>query len=161
MIDQRSIYMYTSDNTHSSAYIDDLSCNRISVEQQLADVGSAHIVSVPAGAKIFIDYIGDTGLVTPVTIPNIPVGVHTYKLTYPEYTDVDGLLFIELNKTYELSVIMERIPGYFDPTKLILYSLAAGIFMLYLSQSGKGKKWPIEYEKHEETLGEREIEEEA
>lgn len=111
--------------------IEDLSCHYITSQ---IDVGSAHIVSIPTGAKIFIDYIGDTGLVTPAVIPDIPTGVHTYRLTYPGYTDVDGLLFINVNETYEVSVIMEiSIPGYINPATVIAYIVIGGV-LVYLSQ---------------------------
>ena len=124
--------MYNQDFSNINPYINDLSCNHITVEQ--LQTGSARIVSIPAGAKIFIDYIGDTGLITPATVPNISVGVHAYKLTYPGYNDIDGLLFININETYELTISMERVLGYFDPTQLVLYTLTASLLMVYFSQ---------------------------
>jgi hypothetical protein len=46
--------------------------------------GSLYIISNPIGAKIYIDNI-DTGYTTPYTVPNIPAGAHTYKLTLSGY----------------------------------------------------------------------------
>lgn len=138
MAGQQSIYKHSSE-MYEIPSIYDLSCHGITIQQPI-EVGSAHIVSVPAGAKIFIDYKGDIGLVTPTLIPNIPVGVHTYKLTYPGYIDVDGILFIEYNKIYELSIIMEISPGYFDPTKLIIFTLVAGVLIANIFQREKEDK---------------------
>lgn len=108
-------------------YIEDLSCNYISIQQPPTEVGSAHIVSVPTGAKIFIDNIEYTGSVTPITISNISSGTHSYKLTYPGYTDVDGILFIKTGETYELSVIMEKCLAPSVQSNALLY---LGLFVI-------------------------------
>jgi hypothetical protein len=150
------IYVHTSDGTHIRHYVDsvnwepitmtgsqsaiinsleaieDLSCHHITAKT--LDIGSAHIVSVPTGAKIYIGDINYTGN-TPALI-DMPVGPHTYKLSYPGYAEIDGILFIELNTIYELSVIMEKM-SWFDPTLLLL---GAGVFMVWMS--GRKNKEP-------------------
>jgi hypothetical protein len=161
---QNIIFVHTSDGMHIRNYIDsnnweilnpnmdsmvwnniieDLSCHHITAKS--LDVGIAHIVSVPFGAKIFIGDINYIGT-TPATITDIPVGPHPYKLSYTGYSDVDGILFIESGKTYELSVVMEKVVTGLD-SSLLLYLFGAGTFMLLFYGSRKEKK--VKYEKEE------------
>lgn len=90
-----------------SLYINDLTCNSITI-QQAQDVGSAYIVSIPSGAKIYIDNIEQIGVTTPATINNIPSipSEHTYKLVKPGYMDAEGLLFITAGEIYNVTVTM-------------------------------------------------------
>lgn len=113
--------------------LEDLSCNHISIQQPPTEVGSAHIVSVPTGAKIFIDNI-DFQQTTPAIISNISSGTHTYKLTYPGYTDVDGILFIKTGETYEISAIMEKCSIPSQSNALLYLGLFAVGFMLLSSR---------------------------
>lgn len=68
--------------------------------------GSISIMTSPSGAKIFID--GQERLETTPAFIDIPVGTHTYKLTYPGHIDEDGLIFIEEGKTYDIFLIMKQ-----------------------------------------------------
>ena len=87
MLDQQT-YMYPQDSMYTipslfSQHINDLSCNNITI-QQTQDVGSAYIVSVPSGAKIYIDNVEQAVVITPARIDNIPSipTEHTYLYQY-------------------------------------------------------------------------------
>ena len=88
ILDQQ-IYMYSPDSipytipSLFSQHINDLSCNNITI-QQTQDVGSAYIVSVPSGAKIYIDNVEQAVVITPARIDNIPSipTEHTYLYQY-------------------------------------------------------------------------------
>ena len=124
--------MYPSDSTYISfpfsKSINDLSCNNITI-QQVQDVGSAYIVSIPSGAKIYIDNIEQVGLTTPATVNNIPsITEHIYKLTKSGYIDVEGILFITTGQTYNVTVTLCKSSSNILP---ILTGLAfAGIFLV-------------------------------
>ena len=135
MIAQQPIYIHSTNGMYTlspliSPYINDLSCNSITI-QQAQDVGSAYIVSIPSGAKIYIDNVEQVGIVTPATINNIPSTPyeHTYKLVKPGYMDAEGLLFIITGQIYNTTVTMCKIPS--DNMMPLLLGLAlAGSFII-------------------------------
>ncbi len=116
MIDQQPIYIHSTNGMYTlpsiSPYINDLSCNNITI-QHVQDTGPAYIVSIPSGAKIYIDSVEQVGIITPATINNIPSTPyeHTYKLVKSGYMDAEGLLFITTGETYNTTVTMFEIPG--------------------------------------------------
>lgn len=69
--------------------------------------GSVSIVTIPSGATVFIDDIEQTST-TPALIEDIPVGVHTYRLTLAGYIDIIGVMYIEPDKTYNVFTTMEQ-----------------------------------------------------
>jgi len=145
MTDQQ-LYIHSPSGMHiiqPILSIEDLSCNHITVQPPV-EVGSAHIVSVPTGAKIFIDNIEYTGLITPTTISDIPIGTYTYKLTYPGYTDVNGILFIKTGETYDISTTMEKYSVPSQSNALLYLGLFAVGFMLLSSR--KKESTEIDYE---------------
>ena len=122
--------------------INDLSCNNITI-QQAQDVGSAHIVSIPSGAKIYIDNIEQVaGLVTPATVNNIPSipTEHTYKLIKPGYIDTEGVLFITTGQTYNVTVMLCKPPSNILP---ILMGLAFTGILLTMIRKDKYKRIEI------------------
>lgn len=142
MSNQECIYIHSSNGMYIRPFIDDLSCNNITI-QQPDEVGSVNIESVPPGAKIYIDEILQLDS-TPIIIDNIPsspTGVaHRYKLTYPGYIDTEGYIFIRTGDTDRLSVIMERIAGApSDMGKILMLMLGIGTFLFFLSERDKGK----------------------
>lgn len=109
-------------------YVNDLSCNNITI-QHTQNVGSAYIVSIPSGAKIYIDNIEQVGLVTPAMvnkIPSIPTA-HTYKLTRPGYMDMEGILFIITGETYNVTVMLCKPPT--DILPILVGFVLTGIFL--------------------------------
>lgn len=72
------------------------------------NMGLANFASSPAGARIYIDG-NDTGYATPGTVPNIPAGPHTYKLTLPRYKDATGTFNIVAEWTTYVPVIGQEI----------------------------------------------------
>lgn len=112
----QKIHIHSSNGMYTSpyipSYINDLACNSVTV-QQTQGVGSAYIVSIPSGAKIYIDNVEQVGITTPATINNIPStpSEHTYKLIKPGYIDSEGLLFITTGQTYNVVATIYNIPS--------------------------------------------------
>ncbi len=149
MIDQQPIYIHSTNGMYElpsiytlssiPSYINDLSCNSITI-QQVQDVGSAYIVSVPSRAKIYIDNVEQVGITTPATINNIPSTPyeHTYKLVKPGYMDAEGLLFITTGQTYNTTVTMCKTPS--DNMWPLLLGLAfAGSFIIMMIENQRKK----------------------
>lgn len=143
MIDQQPIYIHSTNGMYTlapiSPYINDLSCNSITI-QQVQNVGSAYIVSIPSGAKIYIDNVEQVGIVTPATINNIPSTPyeHTYKLVKSGYMDAEGLLFITTGDTYNTTVTMCKTPS--DNMMPLLLGLAlAGSFIIMMIENQRKK----------------------
>jgi hypothetical protein len=67
-----------------------------------SSTGSINLVSVPAGAEIFLDN-SDQQHVTPFTINNIPVGTHSYRLKLANYPDITGTVPVLANQTAQVS----------------------------------------------------------
>jgi hypothetical protein len=109
--------------------IQDLACNNINIQPTPTDTGSVQIISIPELAQIFIDGV-EQDLKTPAIIENIPSGLHTYKLVYPGYVDIEGIMTIETGETYELFLVMEKEPSPYS-NALILTGLAImGVMIL-------------------------------
>lgn len=142
MPEQEYLYIHSSNGMYIRPFIDDLSCNNITI-QQPSEVGSVSIESVPPGAKIFIGGVDQIGRFTPIVIdlPSSPTGIaYRYKLTYPGYVDAEGEFFIITGETYRLSVIMEIITGApSDICKLLIFALGIGAFMFFLSKKDRYK----------------------
>lgn len=143
MIDQQPVYIHSANGMYTlpfiSPYINDLACNSVTI-QQAQNVGSAYIVSIPSGAKIYIDNIEQVGITTPATINNIPSTPyeHTYKLVKSGYIDAEELLFITAGQTYNVTVTMCKTPG--DNTWPLLLGLAfAGSFLIMMIESQRKK----------------------
>lgn len=143
MTDQQPVYIHSTNGMYTlpfiSPYINDLTCNSITI-QQVQDVGSAYIVSVPSGAKIYIDNVEQVGITTPATINNIPSTPyeHTYKLVKHGYIDIEGLLFITTGQRYNMTVTMCNIPS--DNMWPLLLGLAfAGSFIIMMIENQRKK----------------------
>lgn len=137
-LSQRPIYVHTTDGMHIRSLIEDLSCNNIIVGQA-PETGSAYIVSIPNGAKIYIDNIEQAGVTTPATINNIPSAPfeHTYKLVKSGYVDIEGLLFITTGQTYNVTVTMCKASG--DGWPLLIGVVAIGMLLSRGNKEEKGK----------------------
>ncbi len=141
-IDQ--IYIHSSNGMYKlpyiQSYINDLACNSITIQAQ--DVGSAHIVSIPDGAKVYIDGIEQVGVTTPATINNIPSVPfeYTYKLIKPGYIDSEGSLFITAGQTYNVTVTMCKISSDLWPLLLGLAFTGSIILMMIEKESKKDKE---------------------
>lgn len=99
--------------------------------QQLT--GSLSIVSVPGGAKIFID--GDEQIYTTPSIIGLPVGQHTYRLSYSGYIDVEGIVHITEEQYQDLFFTMQKSTIVGD---ILMYgfiaSISAGITLYLLTR---------------------------
>lgn len=136
MIDQQPLYIHSANGMYT---INDLACNSVTI-QQVQDVGSAYIVSVPSGAKIYIDNVEQVGITTPATINNIPSTPyeHTYRLVKHGYIDIEGLLFITTGQTYNMTVTMCNTPS--DNMWPLLLGLAfAGSFIIMMIENQRKK----------------------
>lgn len=95
--------------------------------------GLLSIVSIPGGAKIFID--GEEQIDTTPTIIELPVGQHAYRLSYPDYIDVEGIVTIIEGQTSDLFVAMQESLMIRD---VIIYgfiaSFTAGIALYLLTK---------------------------
>lgn len=143
MPEQSCLYIHSSNGMYIRPFIDDLSCNNITI-QQPGEVGSVSIESVPPGAKIFIDGILQLGS-TPIIIDNLPsspTGIaYGYKLTYPGYVDVEGEFFVRTGDTYPLYTIMEIMTGApSDIGTMLIFVLGIGAFLFLLSKADKYKQ---------------------
>lgn len=152
--------------------IEDLSCNHISIKSSCT--GNLQIATDPPMADIYIfeesvgDYIlqstktGSIGF--PSTINGIectsPTRSNRFKLSFPGYVDVEGILIIESGTTYQLDIIMEPVsPAELGGGGLWLPALALGglILLLFGRKKKKHKKHhekygrPEYYEEYEET----------
>ena len=132
----KPIYIHSTNGMYPS--IEDLDCNSITI-QQAQDVGSSYIVSIPSGAKIYIDNVEQAGVITPARIDNIPSipTEHTYKLIKPGYIDIEGLLFITTGQTYNITVTMCKAPS--NMWSLLLGLALAGTFIAMMIEDKRKK----------------------
>lgn len=94
---------------------------------------SIYIASDPAGAKIFIDEIEQTGFHTPAMITDIPSGHHNLKLISPGYTDIESSIPLESGKTYNVFLTMGRTyvsTSTGSPGILILLAIGLGLLLI-------------------------------
>lgn len=102
-------------------------------ESYLQQEGYISILTIPSRAKIFIDG-NEWPEPTPEIIP-VSLGYHTYRLTYPRYIDVEGLIYVEEPRTYELFITMQKSSIIKD---IIIYgfiaSFAAGLTLYTLTK---------------------------
>lgn len=142
--------------------IEDLSCNSINVKAVCR--GSLQIATIPNGADIYIyeesqmDYVlrnVKTGtMIDPSIITDIECTSSTrsnkFKVTFPGYVDIEGMLDITDGTIYQLYIIMERCAINEPETAggLLFSALAIGglFFLLFGSRDKKHKK-TIYYEK--------------
>lgn len=102
--------------------------------------GSASFVSVPSGAKIFIDDV-EQPYTTPRIIDNITVGSHRYTMTYSGYIDVSGMMEIEEGQIYDIFSIMQPSSG--KISEMVVFGIAAsfvGSAALYLMTKEESTK---------------------
>ena len=144
----------------STQSIEDLSCNHIRVKASC--LGSVRFATIPNGADIYIyeesqlDYVlrsEKTGTMSNPTVINdiectSPTRSNKFKLSYPGYCNVEGMLDITEGTTYTLDIIMEQ---YTPVTELggglLIPALAVGALLALLS--GRSKKGYIhKYEHH-------------
>jgi len=152
MIYQEHVYIHSINGMHTlpsiSPYINDLACNNITIGTVCE--GSAHIITDPPGATIFIDgnrqQIGGIDIITPVIIDHIPCTdpinkPNKFKLTLPGYRDEERILYITSSNIstnpYPLNITMNIIPS--EAGGLLIAALAIGAFILFLSPR-KGEK---------------------
>lgn len=154
-----SLYPRISSDIYSNiARIEDLSCNHVSIRSQCT--GSVEIGTIPSGVKIYIyNDVLDTyelqsvttgSIVNPITIDNLectnqPTRSNKFKLTYPGYADVEGILDITQGATYSLEIIMEPIAISEEGGGLLLPALAAGTLLFLLFRKDKKKHKHIQY----------------
>lgn len=69
---------------------------------------SVYIASDPAGAKIFIDDIEQTGFNTPSMITDIQSGHHSFRLIHPGHEDIESEIPLEPGKTYNVFLTMGK-----------------------------------------------------
>lgn len=102
-----------------------------SILQQLT--GSLSIVSIPGGAKIFID--GEEQTVTTPALIDLPICQNTYKLVKQGYIDVEGIVTIIEEQTYDLFLTMQKSLIIGD---ILIYwfiaSITAGITLYLLTK---------------------------
>ena len=95
--------------------------------------GSLSVVSIPGGAKIFID--GEEQIDTTPAIIDIPVGQHAYRLSYPGYIDVEGIVYITEEQYQDLFFTMQKSLIIRD---ILIYgfiaSITAGITLYLLTR---------------------------
>lgn len=146
--------------------IEDLSCNMIHVKATCK--GSLQIATIPPQADIYIyeeiqgDYVirtEKTGTMNhPVIIDDIEcTGItrsNKFKLKFPGYVDVEGMLDITDGTIYQLYIIMETCPEtcvtQFGGGSLLIPALAAGGLMLLLFGGDKKKRRFKDYDKYKE-----------
>lgn len=148
-----------------SPLIEDLSCNSITVRAICQ--GSLHIATIPSGANIYIyeesqgDYVlqsVQTGTMTsPTIIDNIectgPTRSNKFKLTLPDYVDVEGILDIKNGEIYQLYIIMEKctIPVVTEGGGLFIPALALGsLFFLLFGEEKEKRRKVVDYDKYKE-----------
>ncbi len=82
--------------------------------------GTLNIISIPEGAKIFLDGV-DTTFITPHTFISLIPGIHNYRLSLNSYLDISGTVdVIDLQQTN----LVVTLPDDFY-NKLITISIAA------------------------------------
>ncbi|MDD3813323.1 MAG: PEGA domain-containing protein [Desulfocapsaceae bacterium] len=81
------------------------SCNGVLTVTVPQTAGSVLISSTPPGAEIFIDNI-DQGVQTPITVLDLPAGVHTYKLTLTGYNITTGTFTIISGQTITVATTL-------------------------------------------------------
>jgi hypothetical protein len=72
--------------------------------------GSIAVTSTPSGAAIFLDGT-DTGLVTPATISDVPVGDHVVTLTLDDYADASAAVPVQSGETATVDLTLTRHTG--------------------------------------------------
>lgn len=158
----------------SVPYIEDLSCHRITTRAQCS--GSLQIATIPPGADMYIyeenqiipDYVlrsEKTGTMSnPTIINNIGCTSSTrsnkFKLSYPGYCNVEGMLDITQGTTYTLDIIMEPYTPVteFGGGDLLIPALAVGsLFALLFGKKEKKERKDIhKYEHHKLRIIEQE-----
>jgi hypothetical protein len=157
------IYSLPNLNIIYESHIEDLACNMINVKATCK--GSLQIATTPSQADIYIyeeidgDYVlrtEKTGtMISPSIITDIectgPTRSNKFKLTFPGYVDVEGILDITDGTIYQLYIIMEKCTA----TELgrgdfLVPALAIGGFMLFLLGKDKRKRKPEDYDKYKE-----------
>ena len=140
---------------------EDLSCHRITTRALCS--GSLQIATIPQGADIYIYEESQPGYVqrteitgsmsNPAIIDNIectsPTRSNKFKLSYPGYCDVEGILDITQGTTYTLYIIMEPyapVPE-FGGGFLIPALAMAAIIVLLLGRKKREDKHKYEYHK--------------
>lgn len=94
---------------------------------------SIYIASDPAGAKIFIDDIEQTGFHTPAMMTDIPSGHHNVKLISPGYIDIESSIPLEPGKTYNVFLTMGRTnvsTSTGSPGIIILFAIGLGLLLI-------------------------------
>ncbi len=94
--------------------------------------GTLNIISVPEGAKIFLDGV-DTLLITPNTF-TINSGIHNYRLSLNSYLDISGT--IDVIEAQQTNLVITLPDDFYN--KLITISVAA-LGLSALSMFFKGK----------------------
>lgn len=146
--------------------IEDLSCNMIRVKATCK--GSLQIATIPPYADIYIyeeiqgDYVlrtEKTGTMEDPTIINDiectgPTRLNKFKLKFPGYVDVEGMLDITDGTIYILYIIMETCPEtevtQFGGENLLIPALAAVGLMFFLFGGDKKKRKFEDYDKYKE-----------
>lgn len=67
--------------------------------------GSIHFVTVPVGADIYLDG-SPQGVITPVTVTDIPAGSHSFTLKLAGYNDFTGNATVTGGSVYEVYVVL-------------------------------------------------------
>jgi hypothetical protein len=104
---------------------------------------SVYIASDPAGAKIFIDNIEQTGFDTPAMITDIYSGHHSFRLTSPGHIDIESEMPLEPGKTYNIFLTMGKSTSTLmsDSTSTdisaIVILFALGLIGYFLLREGK------------------------
>lgn len=101
----------------------------------LRHLSSVYVASDPAGAKIFIDGIEQTGFTTPSMITDIPAGNHSFKLTSPGNVDIESSIPLEPGKTYNIFLTLGKTtygsPYIGNSDLLLLFALGIiGYFLI-------------------------------
>lgn len=95
--------------------------------------GILNIISIPEGAKIFLDRV-DTTFITPHTFNPITAGVHNYRLSLNSYLDISGT--VEVIDNQQTNLVITLPDDFYN--KLITISIAAlGISVLSMFFRGK------------------------
>lgn len=102
-------------------------------------IGSLSIVSIPSGARIFIDGI-EYAEYTP-TIINLSPGQHIYRLVYPGFFQKDGIVNIMEDQTYNLLI---SVDGSINIKEVMIFgfiaSFSAGLLLYLLTRKTKNSK---------------------
>lgn len=148
----------------TSPSIEDLSCHKVNIKAICK--GSLQIATTPPQADIYIyeethgDYVLRTEKTGSMTSPYIitdiectgPTRSNKFKLTFPGYVDIEGILDITNGTIYQLYIIMEkRSVTMFGQGDFLIPALAIGGFIFFLLGKDKVKSSKKEdYDKYRE-----------